>query len=82
MPKLLSQSKHEKFELNSVLQIRNQKERRAENARKLGHCRNFVGLRKFRNLQNFAGCKNFAGYEFSQVANFGRLRIFATCKFS
>ena len=35
MPKLLSRSKHEKFESNSALQIRDQKERRAENARKL-----------------------------------------------
>ena len=35
MPKLLSQSKHEEFEPNSALQIRDQKERRAENAKKL-----------------------------------------------
>ena len=35
MPKLLSQSKHEEFESNSALQIRDQKERRAENAKKL-----------------------------------------------
>ena len=35
MPKLLSQSKHEEFKSNSALQIRDQKERRAENARKL-----------------------------------------------
>ena len=37
MPKLLSQSKHEEFESNSALQIRDQKERRAENARKEDH---------------------------------------------
>ena len=36
MPKLLSQSKHKEFEPNSALQIRDQKERRAENAKKLG----------------------------------------------
>ena len=57
MPKLLSQSKHEEFESNLALQIRNQKERRAENARKLGHYRNFVGLQKFHSLQNFTTCK-------------------------
>ena len=48
MPKLLSRSKHEELESNSALQIRNQKERRVENARKLGHCRNFAGLRNCR----------------------------------
>ena len=35
MPKLLSQSKHEEFEPNSALHIRDQNERRAENAKKL-----------------------------------------------
>ena len=35
MPKLLSQSKHEEFESNSALQIRDYKERRLENAKKL-----------------------------------------------
>ena len=30
MPKLLSQSKHEEFESNSELQVRNQKKREAE----------------------------------------------------
>ena len=35
MPKLLSRCKHKKFESNLALQIRDQKERRAENARKL-----------------------------------------------
>ena len=35
MPKLLSQSKHEKFESNSALQIRDQKEKKVENAKKL-----------------------------------------------
>ena len=35
MPKLLSQSKHEEFESNLALQIRDQKERREENAKKL-----------------------------------------------
>ena len=35
MQKLLSQSKHEEFESNSALQIRDQNERRAENVKKL-----------------------------------------------
>ena len=35
MPNLLSRSKHEEFESNLALQIRNQKERIAEEARKL-----------------------------------------------
>ena len=35
MPKLLIQSKYEEFESNSALQIRDQEERRAENARNL-----------------------------------------------
>ena len=35
MPKLLSRSKHQEFESNSALQIRDQKERRVENAKKL-----------------------------------------------
>ena len=35
MPKLLSQSKHKELEPNPALQIRDQKERRAENAKKL-----------------------------------------------
>ena len=54
MPKLLSRSKHEKFESNSTLQIRDQQERRAKNARKL--------KLQFGRLRNFATCK------FSQVA--------------
>ena len=47
MPKLLSQSKNEEFESNSALQIRDLKERRAENAKKLEL------QEKFRSLQNF-----------------------------
>ena len=35
MPKLLSRSKHEEFESNSTLQIKDQKERRAENTKKM-----------------------------------------------
>ena len=35
MPNLLNRSKHEEFESNSALQIRNQKERRVEEARKM-----------------------------------------------
>ena len=41
MPKLLSQSMHEEFESNSAFQIRDQKERREENTRKLKHLRNW-----------------------------------------
>ena len=35
MPKLLSRSKHEEFESNSPLQIKDQKERRVENTKKM-----------------------------------------------
>ena len=35
MSKLLSRYKHEEFESNSALQIKDQKERRAENAKEL-----------------------------------------------
>ena len=42
MPKLLSRSKHEEFESNSALQIKDNKERREENTRKLEHLRNLV----------------------------------------
>ena len=35
MPKLLSRSKHEEFKSNSALQIRDEKERRGENAKNL-----------------------------------------------
>ena len=35
MPKLLSRSKHEEFESNSALQIRDKKEKRAENTKKM-----------------------------------------------
>ena len=64
MPKLLSRSKHEEFELNLALQIRNRKERRAENAWKLEPAGNLAGLR------NFTGCK------ISQLVNFRKLRNF------
>ena len=59
MPKLLSRSKHKEFEPNSTLQIRNQKERRAENARKLGHYKRFAWLRKFAVLRNYLPCLLF-----------------------
>ena len=42
--KLLSRSKRKEFELNSALQIRNQKERRAENVWKLEPAGNLAGL--------------------------------------
>ena len=64
MPKLSSRSKHEEFESNSTLQIRDRKEKRAKNVRKEEHKVeekgkkwNFAGLRKFRNLKNFAACE-------------------------
>ena len=72
MPKLLNRSKHEELESNSALQIRNQMERRAENAWKLELAGNLVGLRNFRNLQNFAGC------EFSQVAKLPPCALFTS----
>ena len=56
--KLLSQSKHEEFESNSALQIRDQKERRAENAKKLELQEKFRSLRNFRRL-HCSSCENF-----------------------
>ena len=51
MPRLSSRSKHVEFESNSALQIRNQKERRAEKAGK---------------LSSFAeGCENAYAFSFS-----------------
>ena len=77
MPKLLSQSKHKEFESNLTLQIRNQKERGAENKikwriEKFYKIAKFSKLAKFSRLRNFATCelRNFATYEFSQVALF------------
>ena len=60
MQKLLSRSKHEEFESNLALQIKDQKERRAENTRKLEHRRNFAGLRKFRKPAKFCRLRKFA----------------------
>ena len=63
MQKFLSRSKHEEFESNSALQIRDQKERSAEITRKLEHHRNFAGLRKFRKLAEFRSIlRNFASH--------------------
>ena len=61
MPKLLSRSKHEEFELNSALKIRNQKERRAEcmeigARKKFGRAVKFSQPSDFRRLQNFLLC--------------------------
>ena len=50
MPKLLSQSKHEEFEPNSALQIRDYKERIVENAKKLELQENLAGH------EIFTGC--------------------------
>ena len=57
MPNLLSRSKHEEFESNLALQIRNQKGRRAEDARKMKQCRRF-----------WAGCRYFVGCEIALCA--------------
>ena len=58
MQKLLSQSKHEEFEPNSALKIKDQKERIAENAKKL-------------DLQEiWQGAKFSQAAKFSQVALF------------
>ena len=59
MPNLLSRSKNEEFKSNSALQIRNQKERRAEEARKMKQCRRFWQAVKFRTLQKFCRVRNF-----------------------
>ena len=45
MPKLLSRSKQEEFESNSALQIRDHKERKAKNTRKLDNLGNFQHAR-------------------------------------
>ena len=60
MPNLLSQSKHEEFESNSTLQIRDQKGRRAKNAKK------FELQEKFRSLRNLCS-------QFCMLQNFRRL---------
>ena len=68
MQKLLSQSKNEEFESNSALQIREQKERRAKNTKKLELQENFHSLRNFRMLRNF--CKmNFHRLHCSSCEN-------------
>ena len=57
MPKLLSQSKHEEFKPNSALQIRDQKERRAENAKKLELQEIWQGVKFSQDEREiFAGC--------------------------
>ena len=45
MPKLLSRSKHEEFESNSALQIRDQKEKKSIKFKKIGAAINLAGLR-------------------------------------
>ena len=57
MPKLLSQFKHEKPELNSSLHIKSQKEIRAK-SEKYGTLQEFLqGYKNFENLQNFTSCE-------------------------
>ena len=51
MPILLSRSKHKEFESNSALHIRNQKERRVEEARKMKPAKKLHRVRNFCNLQ-------------------------------
>ena len=55
MPKLLSRSKYKEFESNSALLIRNQKERRAENARKI-ELQEIWQAAKFSQPAKFAFC--------------------------
>ena len=88
MPKLSSRSKHEEFESNSVLHIRDQKERRAENARKeeqkveeKREAVEFCRIVKFSQPAEFRSLRNFAGCEFSQLANFRRLHC-SSCEIS
>ena len=62
MPNLLNRSKHEEFESNSTLQIRNQKERKAEKkagkssisqkGAKISHWCEISHCAKFRTVQN------------------------------
>ena len=54
MPNLLNRSKHEEFESNSALQIRNQKERRVEKA---GKSSSFV-----EGCEIFALCENASAF--------------------
>ena len=61
MLNLLSRSKYEEFESNSALQIRNQKEKRAEEARKMKQWRRF-----------WAGSEYFARCEISHPAKFSQ----------
>ena len=57
MPKLLSRSKHEEFESNSALQIRDQKERVAKNAKKL-ELQEIWQAAKFSQPMNFRRLRN------------------------
>ena len=67
MQNLLNRSKPEEFESNSALQIRNQKERKAEKA---GKSSSFV-----------EGCKNFTLAKFAQCEFFTRCEIPHSMKF-
>ena len=58
-PKLLSQLKNEEFELNLVLQIRNQRKEKQK-------------IEEIGPLQNFAGLRNISQPAVSQVAKFSR----------
>ena len=72
MPKLLSRSKHEESELNSVLQIRNQR-KEEQKVEEKGKQLKFGRIAKFCNMRNFAGC------EFSQPAlQFGHFSPYDT----
>ena len=73
MPKLLSRSKHEELESNSELQIRDQKERGAENARKEEQKmqgKRSIKLKKKGSSGILPDCENFATCRMSQVALF------------
>ena len=57
VPKVLSQSKHEEFESNSALQIRDQKERKAENGKKL-EVQEILQARKFPSCAHCSSCSH------------------------
>ena len=79
MPRLSSRSKHVEFGSNSALQIRNQKERRAEEAGKSSseisqkgvkilHLRNSHSTKFLHSAKMFALLTNF--FKFSQITPF------------
>ena len=64
MQNLLSRSKHEEFESYSALHIRNQKERRVENAMKLEPGGNLAGCKIFSAFENASCILILAPFDF------------------